>query len=93
MWRMFCKRGKDVERQDFIKSCAVNLVTNTAAITYTDDGVKEEEEREKLAIALIAKKGFTMRVREKGKARRADGASKVNKGDSRKRNKRQRIYT
>ena len=60
--------AKTLNAQDFIKSCAVNLVTNTAAITYTDDGVKEEEEREKLAIALIAKKGFTMRVREKGKA-------------------------
>ena len=60
--------AKTLNAQDFIKSCAVNLVTNTAAITYADDSVKEEEEREKLAIALIAKKGFTMRVREKGKA-------------------------
>jgi hypothetical protein len=44
----------------------VNLVTNTAAITYAEDGTEEKEvaaEREKLAIDLIAKKGFTMRVR------------------------------
>jgi Cu+-exporting ATPase len=64
--------AKTLNAQDFIKSCAVNLVTNTAAITYTDDVTEEEEkvaaEREKLAIDLIAKKGFTMRVREKGKA-------------------------
>ena len=65
--------AKTLNAQDFITSCAVNLVTNTAAITYTDDDVTEEKEkvaaeREKLAIDLIAKKGFTMRVREKGKA-------------------------
>ena len=63
--------AKTLNSQDFVKSCAVNLVTNTAAITYAEDGTEEKEvaaEREKLAIDLIAKKGFTMRVREKGKA-------------------------